>query len=94
MNELAMAFEQWLFEEGRSEKTIESYVGDVKGFQLYLNEKAANEQQPLSHFSFARYKQHLLDSYFVISTINKKVNSLKLYNDFLQRKDLVDESYI
>lgn len=94
MNELAKAFEQWLFEEGRSAKTIESYVGDVKGFQKYLNEKAANEQQPLSRFSFVRYKQHLLDNHFAISTINKKINSLKVYNDFLQRKGLVNESYI
>lgn len=94
MNELLQSFEQWLFEEGRSPKTIASYVGDVKGFQAYLTEKAVNKQQPLSRFSFVRYKQHLLDNQFAISTINKKVNSLKVYNDFLQRKGLVNESYI
>lgn len=94
MNELVKAFERWLLEEGRSAKTIESYVGDVKGFQKYLNEKAANEQQPLSRFSFVRYKQYLLDNQFAISTINKKVNSLKVYNDFLQRKGVVNDSYI
>lgn len=94
MNELAKAFEQWLFEEGRSAKTIESYVGDVRGFQKYLNEKAVNEQQPLSRFSFVRYKQHLLDNQFAISTINKKINSLKVYNDFLQRRGIVNESFI
>lgn len=33
MNELVQGFERWIFEEGRSEKTIESYVGDVKGLQ-------------------------------------------------------------
>lgn len=87
-------FEQWLFEEGRATKTIESYVGDVMGFQKYLVEKAAIEQQPLSRFSFVRYKQHLLDKQFAISTINKKINSLKVYNDFLQKKGIVNESYI
>ena len=94
MNELAKAFEQWLLEEGRSPKTIESYVGDVKGFQQYLAGKAVDEQQPLSRFSFVRYKQHLLDNDFAISTINKKVNSLKVYNDFLQMKDWTDDNYI
>lgn len=94
MNELAKAFEQWLLEEGRSPKTIESYVGDVKGFQKYLAGKAVDEQQPLSRFSFVRYKQHLLDNEFAISTINKKVNSLKVYNDFLQLKDWTDDNYI
>ncbi|MFJ8263021.1 tyrosine-type recombinase/integrase [Rummeliibacillus sp. NPDC094406] len=94
MNDLAKTFGQWLFEEGRSPKTIESYVGDIKGFQIYLGEKATNEQTPLSRFSFAHYKQHLIDNHFAISTINKKINSLKVYNDFLQNKGLVDSNYI
>ncbi|MFJ8065490.1 tyrosine-type recombinase/integrase [Psychrobacillus sp. NPDC096426] len=88
------SFQQWLLEEGRATKTIESYVSDVKGFQEFLNEKATNEQQPLSRFSFVRYQQHLLDNQFAISTINKKVNSLKVYNDFLQRNVLVSEDFI
>lgn len=41
-----------------------------------------------------RYKQHLLDHEFKISTINKKVNSLKVFNDFLQLKGIVDSNYI
>jgi len=94
MNELVEGFEQWLFEEGRSAKTIESYVGDVRGFNKYLDEKAANEQQPLSRFSFVRYKQYLFDCHYAISTIQKKINSLKVYNDFLQKNGFVNDSYI
>jgi integrase/recombinase XerD len=87
MNELAKSFQQWLMEEGRSPKTIESYVVDIKGFQHYLAEKAVNESKPLSRFSFVRYKQYLLDNKFVVSTINKKINRLKVYNDFLQKNE-------
>lgn len=87
-------FEQWLIEDGKSSKTIESYCNDVKQFQLYLAEKAADEQQLFSRFSFVRYKQHLLDHDYKISTINKKVNSLKVFNDFLQLKGIVNENYI
>ncbi|WP_108668941.1 tyrosine-type recombinase/integrase [Peribacillus acanthi] len=94
MNELAKDFKQWLMEEGRAPKTIESYVGDVQGFQNYLAEKAADEKRPLSRFSFVRYKQYLLDRQFAIATINKKINSLKVYNDFLQKKGEVKETYI
>lgn len=94
MNDLVQGFEKWLFEEGRAAKTIESYVGDVKGFQKYLNEKAVESNQPLSRFSFVRYKQYLLDHNFAIATINKKINSLKVYNDFLRMKGIVSESFI
>lgn len=91
---LLKEFQQWLVEDGKSLKTVESYANDVKQFQLYLTEKVADEQQPLSRFSFVRYKQDLLDQEFKISTINKKVNSLKVFNDFLQLKGIVDGNYI
>lgn len=39
MNDLAQAFQQWLFEEGKSTKTIESYVGNLQGFQKHLAER-------------------------------------------------------
>jgi integrase/recombinase XerD len=87
-------FQQWLIEDGKSPKTIESYCNDVKLFQLYVAEKAADEQQLLSRFLFVRYKQYLLEKEFKISTINKKVNSLKVFNDFLQLKGVVKDNYI
>lgn len=92
--QLINGFQEWLYEHGKAKKTIESYVNDIKGFHQYLNEKVANEQQPLSRFSFVRYKQYLIDHNFAIATINKKINSLKVYNDFLQKKSLVEENYI
>ena len=91
---LLEGFQQWLTEEGRAPKTIESYIGDIKGYQLFLREKSADESQPFSRFSFVRYKQLLLDKNLAVTTINKKVNSLKVYNDFLQKKGIVDKNYI
>ena len=90
---LVKEFEQWLVEEGKAPTTIQSYVGDVVGFQKYLAEKVA-ENQLLSRFAFVRYKQHLLDEGFAIATINKKINSLKVYNDFLRMKGIVNDSFI
>lgn len=86
-------FKQWLFAEGKADKTIESYVNDVKGFQTYLQEKL-NDVPVLSRFSFVRYKKHLMKGDYAVSTINKKVNSLKVYNDFLRTKGVLSESFI
>ncbi|UGB30588.1 tyrosine-type recombinase/integrase [Metabacillus sp. B2-18] len=94
MNELVKGFELWLFEEGRSPKTIESYVGDIKSYHRFINEKAVDIDQPLSRFAFVRYKQYLIDRNYAVSTVNKKINSLKVYNDFLQIKGIVDGNYI
>lgn len=87
------AFSQWLLEEGKAEKTIESYVIDVKGFQAYIQERT-NEKVALSRFSFVRYKEYLIKEDYAISTINKKINSLKVYNDFLRMKGVVKDAYI
>lgn len=86
-------FSNWLFSEGKAVKTIESYVNDVKGFQAYLQEKLKDDAV-LSRFSFVRYKEHLVKKGFAVSTINKKINSLKVYNDFLRTKGVVSESFI
>lgn len=86
-------FEQWLFAEGKADKTIESYVNDVKGFQSYLREKL-NDVPVLSRFSFVRYKEYLMKEGYAVSTINKKINSLKVYNDFLRTKGIISESFI
>ncbi|MEK3798628.1 tyrosine-type recombinase/integrase [Peribacillus sp. FSL H8-0477] len=86
-------FEKWLFAEGKAVKTTESYVGDVKGFQAYLQERL-KDIPVLSRFSFVRYKEHLMKEGYAVSTINKKINSLKVYNDFLRTKGVVHESFI
>ena len=86
-------FANWLFTEGKAAKTIESYVNDVKGFQCYLQEKL-KDVQVLSRFSFVRYKEHLSKQHYAVATINKKINSLKVYNDFLRTKGVVSQSFI
>ena len=86
-------FRQWLFTEGKADKTIESYVNDVKGFQSYLQEKL-DDVPVLSRFSFVRYKEHLTKEGYAVSTINKKINSLKVYNDFLRTKGVINESFV
>lgn len=86
-------FANWLFTEGKAAKTIESYVNDVKGFQSYLQEKL-KDVPVLSRFSFVRYKEHLMKKDYAVSTINKKINSLKVYNDFLRTKEVLNETII
>lgn len=86
-------FERWLYSEGKAAKTIQSYVPDVKGFQSYLQEKL-KEEAVLSRFSFVRYREQLVKEDYAVSTINKKINSLKVYNDFLRTIGVVEDTFI
>lgn len=88
------AFQHWLFEGGRSPRTVESYASDIKGFQQFMKEKVVGEEQPLSRFSFVRFKEQLMKEEYAVSTINKKINSLKVYNDFLRTIGVLDQSIV
>lgn len=94
MDDLVKGFNTWLLEDGKSSRTVDSYCHDVKQYQLYLTEKAVDDQQLLSRFLFVQYKQHLQSRKLAVSTVNKAINSLKVYNDYLQMKELVKENFI
>ncbi|WP_342533878.1 tyrosine-type recombinase/integrase [Lysinibacillus sp. FSL K6-0057] len=87
-------FEQWLVEEGKAEKTVESYVNDVRKFSEYLAEKDVDSEVLLTRFLFTNYMRHLEQQGMAVATINKKMNSLKVYNDWLYHEQLVASVFI
>ena len=89
MKSVQNEFEIWLFETGRAPRTIESYASDVKGFQRFLLEQLPEEEQPLSRFSFVSYKEFLVKHAYKINTVNKKINSLRVYNEFLRAEGVL-----
>lgn len=91
---LVEEFKQWLIEEGKAPKTITSYVTDIRKFEVYRLEHMSETSEVLSRFLLMRYKQYLQSKEYKITTINKKLNSLKVYNDFLNRKNIVSEIFI
>lgn len=87
-------FEQWLIEDGKATTTIESYVNDVKQFNRYLVERDADSEILLSRFYFTSYLKQLEKDSMKVNTINKKITSLKVYNDWLMMNGIVDDVYI
>ena len=87
------AFAEWLFAEGKADKTIQSYTTDVNGFQAFLTHQIGKDKY-FNRSIFLVYIDRLVRSGYAVATINKKVNSLKVFNDFLLLKGLVTERYI
>ena len=48
----------------------------------------------MTRYSIVRFKQYLIDNKYAVSTIAKKINSLKVFNDFLRMKGVVSETYV
>ncbi|MDN4492147.1 tyrosine-type recombinase/integrase [Ureibacillus aquaedulcis] len=93
-SQIIKRFQTWLEEDGRATSTVSSYVNDVKKFCEYLIEKEVDLEVPISRFYFTSYMKHLESEGVKISTCNKKINSLKVYNDWLFKNRIVDNIFI
>jgi integrase/recombinase XerD len=53
-------FNRYLSEDGKSPKTIESYVGDIAGFVVYLENMGVKFQGELKRFYITRFRKYLI----------------------------------
>ncbi len=84
-------FRQYLADDGKSDSTIVSYVGDIQGFVEYLQSKGVEFEGQLQRYQITSYKKHLLDADYEVNTINKKINSLVCFNHWLISQKLTHE---
>lgn len=94
MIEILNDFERHLIEDGKRPKTVESYVGDVKGLMEYLDGMNVTFDGSLSRFYITSYKNRLLENDYEPTTINKKINSFHSFNHYLTQKDYMSEVVI
>lgn len=83
MRQLIEDFKMSLIEDGKSPKTIESYVGDIKAFKEFLTAKGVDFNRTLQRFYVVSYKNFLVESNYEVATINKKINSIHALNRYL-----------
>ncbi|WP_252232824.1 site-specific integrase [Clostridium sp. ZBS15] len=76
-------FKTSLIEDGKSPKTIESYIGDIKAFIEFLGDKVVEFNGNLQRFYLVSYKNFLVESNYEVATINKKINSIHALNRYL-----------
>ena len=89
-----LEFEKYLTEDGKRDSTILSYTGDVRGFLDYLASKGSPFHGQIVRFYITSYKEHLDQLGYKVNTINKKINSLVCFNQFLLEREIMDRMVI
>jgi len=84
-------FGEYLADKGKADKTVESYTGDVKEFIRFLAEREIVFEGTLNRFTIISYKNHLLENAYEPVTINKKLNSIQSFNNFLIDSNFMSE---
>lgn len=80
-------FKHWLRLDGKSKKTIENYSLDISQFLTWITERNINLGK-ISREHILNYKVEIMNSGLAVVTVNKKINSLRSFNDFLIEKEI------
>jgi integrase/recombinase XerD len=91
---IVSAFEETLVEDGKAPKTVESYTGDIRAFLEWLESKGNIFTGNLKRFHSTSYKAYLVQNNYEINTINKKLNSLQSFNQFLMDSNYLAEKIV
>lgn len=70
-NALVQNFKIYLEEDGKSAKTIESYVGDTSAFVALLESKGVDFIGEMTRFYITSYRNYVIENQYEIVTINK-----------------------
>ena len=85
-------FKKYLEENYNSEgekNTIKGYYSDIKQFLNFFKEYYDEDIMDFQRVHVSEYKQHfLIKNNFAFSTINRKLSSLSIYEDFLIEKKI------
>lgn len=87
-------FEEYLVTDGKGEKTVSSYIGDIRIFLEWLETKDVAFSGNLTRFYITSYKEELIEKGYTINTINKKINSLNSFNQYLISEGLCNEKVV
>ena len=87
-------FEEALVADGKATKTLESYVGDIRAFLQWLELKGNTFTGNLKRFHVTSYRNYLVQEAYEVNTINKKINSLQSFNQFLIDKEYLTEQIV
>ena len=66
----------------------------MEGFLCYLEFKGGQFDAQLRRLYVTSYKQHLQDQCYKVNTINKKMNSLVCFNQFLVVQQVMDRAAV
>lgn len=76
-------FEKNMREEGRSPNTIKNYLADIKHFQEFVGVHTGDGVSAAAQDTFKKFVQHLKKSGLAVSTINRRIQSLRTFYNVL-----------
>ena len=84
-------FRQYLLNDGKATRTVQSYVTDVFHFMSHVMEANPKRLSELTRQDVTGFRSHMVQKSFKPATVNKAVNSLSCFCQWLQTTGLHPE---
>jgi integrase/recombinase XerD len=84
------SYKFYLIEKEKSEKTIDSYIRDIRLFKDWYDKQSEYGIETIQQFELRDYKKYLEKNY-KITTANRKIVSLNRFLDWLYEQGIVSE---
>lgn len=82
-------FESYLLADGKAIKTVSSYASDVRSFHKYLSEHGITDIKRITRAQITGFKNIMLKQEYKPATINKAINSLNSYTNYLIEQSML-----
>ena len=94
MTELIQGFKaSLLLEKGLADASIEAYLNDVNDFIRYLDRSSGiTEAKEVTRFEIMDYLEYCQESELAVSTISRRLISVKLFFRYLVAENILDEN--
>lgn len=77
-------FQEYMVQKGKSDNTIQTYLGHMKGYALWYEETFGQEMAKLYHTNIPDYRSYLQNiKRLKFNSINAKLSALTCFNHFL-----------
>ena len=83
MKEIIIEYESYLQEQKLSENTLNSYLGDLDAFLIYLKDNKVKNVLTIKRMTAEAYIEHMKDSGKANSTISRTIASLRKFYSYL-----------
>ena len=87
-------FKDYMRELRLSQNSIDSYYSDVVLYEKYYKDSYGDDLNKLIFADIIMYKQYLLNNSISPKTINRKLTSLRTYNNFLIKEKIQTDEVI
>ncbi len=86
------AYCQYLYDDGKAARTVQSYVSDVSNFLTHVTQTDPKPLSNLTRQDVTAFRNYMVKQGFQPATVNKAINSLSCFTQYLKEQGILPDN--